>query len=111
MPYRYPTAWADSTQGQPGPPAAPRRECGSPGGGARVCYVGDNRCACPPCRPARSHTMNQFLLPAAASIIIGLLLGAAAALGVTLQVGTHTPVPHSDNSASMLNRVEYGDRK
>jgi hypothetical protein len=71
-----------------------------------VCYVGDGLL-----RPlARSFTMNRFLLPAAASIVIGLLLGAAAALGVTLQVGTHTPAPHSDNSASMLNRVEYGDR-
>ena len=30
--------------------------------------------------------MNRFVLPAAASIVIGLLLGAAAVFGVTLMV-------------------------
>jgi hypothetical protein len=54
---------------------------------------------------------RHFWLPAAASLVIGLLIGAAAALGVTLMVGTKTPTPRTDNAAAMLNRVEYGDRR
>ncbi|HUL99096.1 MAG TPA: DUF2613 domain-containing protein [Mycobacterium sp.] len=45
------------------------------------------------------------------SVLIGLLLGAAAIFGVTLMVqqDKKPPLPVSDG-ASILNRVEYGDR-
>jgi hypothetical protein len=55
--------------------------------------------------------MNRFVLPAAASIVVGLLLGAAAIFGVTLMVQQATRPPLTiGNGASILNRVEYGDR-
>ena len=56
--------------------------------------------------------MNRFVLPAAASIVVGLLLGAAAIFGVTLMVQQDTKPPLSvgDPQSSVLNRVEYGDR-
>jgi hypothetical protein len=55
--------------------------------------------------------MNRFLLPAAASIVVGLLLGAAAIFGVTLMVQQDTkPSLTIGEGASILNRVEYGDR-
>ena len=56
--------------------------------------------------------MDQFALPAAASIVVGLLLGAAAVFGVTLMVQTDAkpPVQAGDPASSVLNRVEYGDR-
>lgn len=62
-----------------------------------VCYV---------CR------MDRFLVPAAASIVVGLLLGAAAIFGVTLMVqqDTKPPLQPGDPASSVLNRVEYGDR-
>ena len=37
--------------------------------------------------------MNRFVLPAAASIVVGLLLGAAAVFGVTLMVQQDTKPP------------------
>ena len=51
-------------------------------------------------------------LPAAASIVVGLLLGAAAIFGVTLMVqqDTKPPLQAGDPASSVLNRVEYGDR-
>ncbi len=56
-------------------------------------------------------TMNRFVLPAAASIVVGLLLGAAAVFGVTLMVQQDTRPPlTTGDGASILNRVEYGDR-
>lgn len=56
--------------------------------------------------------MNRFAVPAAASIVVGLLLGAAAVFGVTLMVqqDTRSPVQAGDPESSVLNRVEYGDR-
>lgn len=62
-----------------------------------VCYVG---------------RMDRFLVPAAASIVVGLLLGAAAIFGVTLMVqqDSKPPLQAGDPASSVLNRVEYGDR-
>lgn len=56
--------------------------------------------------------MERFLVPGAASIVVGLLLGAAAVFGVTLMVeqDTKPPLQAGDPSSSVLNRVEYGDR-
>ena len=56
--------------------------------------------------------MDRFLVPAAASIVVGLLLGAAAVFGVTLMVqqDTKPPLQAGDPASSVLNRVEYGDR-
>jgi len=56
--------------------------------------------------------MTRFVVPAAASIVVGLLLGAAAVFGVTLMVeqDTKPPVVAGDPGSSVLNRVEYGDR-
>ncbi len=56
--------------------------------------------------------MTRFVMPAAASIVVGLLLGAAAVFGVTLMVQQDTkPTPNpGDPASSVLNRVEYGDR-
>ncbi len=62
-----------------------------------VCYLG---------------RMDRFIVPAAASIVVGLLLGAAAVFGVTLMVqqDTKPPLQPGDPASSVLNRVEYGDR-
>ena len=56
--------------------------------------------------------MERFVVPAAASIVVGLLLGAASIFGVTLMVkqDTKPPVQSGDPASSVLNRVEYGDR-
>ncbi len=56
--------------------------------------------------------MDRFLVPAAASIVVGLLLGAAAVFGVTLMVqqDSRAPLQAGDPASSVLNRVEYGDR-
>ena len=56
--------------------------------------------------------VDRFVLPAAASIVVGLLLGAAAVFGLTLMVqqDTKPPVQAGDPASSVLNRVEYGDR-
>jgi hypothetical protein len=56
--------------------------------------------------------MERFIVPSAASIVVGLLLGAAAIFGVTLmlQQDTKPPLQAGDPASSVLNRVEYGDR-
>jgi hypothetical protein len=56
--------------------------------------------------------VDRFVLPAAASVVVGLLLGAAAVFGLTLMVqqDTKPPVQAGDPASSVLNRVEYGDR-
>jgi len=56
--------------------------------------------------------MNRFVMPAAASVVVGLLLGAAAVFGVTLMVqqDTKPSLTAGDPQSSLLNRVEYGDR-
>ena len=70
---------------------------GLPGARSRPCYV---------------DRMDRFIVPAAASIVVGLLLGAAAVFGVTLMVqqDSKPPVQAGDPASSVLNRVEYGDR-
>ena len=62
-----------------------------------------------PCYVGR---VDRFALPAAASIVVGLLLGAAAVFGVTLMIqqDTKPPLQAGDPGSSVLNRVEYGDR-
>jgi hypothetical protein len=56
--------------------------------------------------------MDRFLVPAAASVVVGLLLGAAAVFGVTLMIqqDSKPPLQAGDPASSVLNRVEYGDR-
>lgn len=55
--------------------------------------------------------MDRFLVPAAASIVIGLLLGALAVFGGSLMVKDTKPLlPPPDPAVSVLNKVEYGDR-
>jgi hypothetical protein len=56
--------------------------------------------------------MNRIIAPAAASVVVGLLLGAAAIFGITLMVqqDTKPALPGGDPSSSVLNRVEYGNR-
>ncbi|HEX9176949.1 DUF2613 domain-containing protein [Mycobacterium sp.] len=47
----------------------------------------------------------------ASSLVLGLLLGAAAVFGVTLMVQQDKKPPLSiGDGASILNRVEYGNR-
>lgn len=65
-------------------------------------------------RPRASFgAMDRFIVPAAASIVVGLLLGAAAVFGVTLMVqeDSKPPLQAGDPASSVLNRVEYGDRR
>ena len=56
--------------------------------------------------------MTRFALPAAASTLVGLLLGAASVFGVTpmIQHDTKPPLAPGDPASSVLNRVEYGNR-
>ena len=56
--------------------------------------------------------MDRLIVPSAASIVVGLLLGAAAVFGVTLMVqeDSKPPLQAGDPASSVLNRVEYGDR-
>ncbi len=56
--------------------------------------------------------MTRFVVPAAASIVVGLLLGAAAIFGVTLMIqqDTKPALSAGDPASSVLNRVEYGNR-
>jgi hypothetical protein len=56
--------------------------------------------------------MNRIIAPAAASVVVGLLLGAAAIFGITLMVqqDSRPPLPGGDPQSSVLNKVEYGNR-
>ena len=56
--------------------------------------------------------MPRFLVPAGASVVVGLLLGAASIFGVTLMIqqDTKPPLSAGDPASSVLNRVEYGNR-
>lgn len=56
--------------------------------------------------------MERFVVPAAASIVVGLLLGAAAVFGGTvwIQQDTMPTIPPADEKTALLNRVEYGHR-
>lgn len=56
--------------------------------------------------------MTRLLVPAAASVLVGLLLGAASVFGVTLmlQQDTKPQLAPGDPASSVLNRVEYGNR-
>ncbi|MGH3560331.1 MAG: DUF2613 domain-containing protein [Mycobacterium sp.] len=56
--------------------------------------------------------MPRFLAPAAVSIVVGVLLGAAAIFGMTLMVqqDAKPQISGGDPQSSLLNRVEYGNR-
>ena len=56
--------------------------------------------------------MTRFLVPAGASVVVGLLLGAASIFGVKLMIqqDTKPPLSAGDPASSVLNRVEYGNR-
>ncbi len=56
--------------------------------------------------------MSRFEVPAGASLVVGLLLGAASVFGVTLMIqqDTKPPLSAGDPASSVLNRVEYGNR-
>jgi hypothetical protein len=56
--------------------------------------------------------VTRFVVPAAASTVVGLLLGAASVFGVTLMIqqDNKPPVSPGDPASSVLNRVEYGNR-
>ncbi len=56
--------------------------------------------------------MPRFVASALISIVMGLLLGAAAVFGVTLMVQQDTKprIAGGDPQSSLLNRVEYGVR-
>lgn len=56
--------------------------------------------------------MTRFVVPAAASTVVGMLLGAASVFGVTLMIQQdNKPQPSpGDPASSVLNRVEYGNR-
>ena len=56
--------------------------------------------------------MTRFVVPAAASTVVGLLRGAASVFGVTLMIqqDNKPPVSPGDPASSVLNRVEYGNR-
>ena len=56
--------------------------------------------------------MTRFVVPAGASTLVGLLLGAASIFGVTLMIqqDTKPPLSAGDPASSVLNRVEYGNR-
>jgi hypothetical protein len=71
-----------------------------------VCFPGTQNIVC------YFGRMDRFIVPAAASIVVGLLLGAAAIFGVTLMVqqDNKPPLQAGDPASSVLNRVEYGDR-
>jgi Protein of unknown function (DUF2613) len=59
-----------------------------------------------------SVVLVSLIVPAAWSVAVGLLLGAAAIFGITLMVqqDTRPLMPGGDPSSSVLNRVEYGNR-
>ncbi len=55
--------------------------------------------------------MTRFLLPAGASIAAGLMLGAAAVVGVTLVAqGQPEPLDHRYERSIDAHQVQYGDR-
>ncbi len=56
--------------------------------------------------------MSRFVVPAGASLVVGVLLGAASVFGVTLMIqqDTKPPLSAGDPASSVLNRVEYGNR-
>ena len=56
--------------------------------------------------------MTRFVVPAAASIVVGVLLGASSVFGVTLMIqqDTKPPLQPGDPASSVLTRVEHGHR-
>lgn len=56
--------------------------------------------------------MSRFVVPAAASVLIGLLLGAAAVFGVTLSVeqDKKPAVQPGEPSTAIVGRPDYGNR-
>jgi len=75
-------------------------------------FRGETEPAAPVRRVLGSAVMTRFVVPAAASTLVGLLLGAASVFGVTLMIqqDTKQPVSPGDPASSVLNRVEYGNR-
>jgi hypothetical protein len=61
---------------------------------------------------ARFTGMTRFVVPAGASVVVGLLLGAASVFGATLMIqqDTEPAIQPGDPASSVLNRVEYGNR-
>ena len=55
--------------------------------------------------------MTRFVVPSVASIVVGVLLGAASVFGATLMIqqDTKPPLQPGDPASSVLNRVEYGN--
>jgi apolipoprotein N-acyltransferase len=60
----------------------------------------------------RHSSVGASIAAATISVVIGLLLGAAAIFGITLMVqqDTKPPLTAGDPQSSLLNRVEYGNR-
>lgn len=56
--------------------------------------------------------MTRFVVPSVASIVVGVLLGAASVFVATLMIqqDTKPPLQPGDPASSVLNRVEYGNR-
>ncbi len=56
--------------------------------------------------------MTRFVVPAAASIVVGLLLGAASVFGATLMIqqDTKPALQPGAPASSVLNPVEYANR-
>ena len=56
--------------------------------------------------------MTRFVVPSVASVVVGVLLGAASVFGATLMIqqDTKPPLQPGDPVSSVLNRVEYGNR-
>ena len=56
--------------------------------------------------------MTRFVVQSVASIVVGVLLGAASVFGATLMIqqDTKPPLQPGDPASSVLNRVEYGNR-
>ena len=104
-PSRCSTVWALRREGFSAAGRAAHQQAGQ----RRERHPGDGEGTCAHVSLGR---MDRFLVPAAASIVVGLLLGAAAIFGITLMVqqDTKPPVQAGDPASAVLNRVEYGDR-
>src|SRR6476620_8084956 len=102
-PSSYSTVWAlrrASRCWTSSPPTGRSAPQGHPGDGEGTCaHVSLGR-------------MDRFLVPAAASIVVRLLLRGAAIFGITL-MQHHDPkaaVQAVDPASAVLKRVEYGDQ-
>ena len=64
------------------------------------------------CADLWSRTRRRSSAISVASIVVGVLLGAASVFGATLMIqqDTKPPLQPGDPASSVLNRVEYGNR-